>query len=311
MSARPGSFRWFVGTPDARRAVLADEMMEQAQQRSTMELSGCASQPVKHFDALRLKDEILAMVAHELRGPLTPMQFAADSIRRASADRAEVLRSVDMIDRQITQIARLAEDLMDAMRVERGALRVTKVPIDIVAVLAAPLTAAALAAARRKQTLTVQIADRTLRVDCDPVRLAQAVNNLLHNALKYTPEKGCITVKVLAERNVLVLSVRDDGMGMSDSLMPHIVELFAQTSRTIGASAGGLGVGLAVVKAVAESHGGTVSAFSAGPGAGSEFTLRLPIVVEACVMERLEMARSSYARSTSSMKRTKNVVRRS
>lgn len=223
MSAHPGSFRWFVGTPDARRAVLTDEMMEQAQQRSIMELSGCASQPVKHFDALRLKDEILAMVAHELRGPLTPMQFAAD-----------------------------------------------------------------LAAARRKQTLTVQIADRTLRVDCDPVRLAQAVNNLLHNALKFTPENGCITVKVLAERNVLVLSVRDDGMGMSDSLMPHIFELFAQARRTIGASAGGLGVGLAVVKAVAESHGGTVSAFSAGPGAGSEFTLRLPIVVEVCVTERLE-----------------------
>ncbi|MFM0209530.1 HAMP domain-containing sensor histidine kinase [Paraburkholderia sediminicola] len=290
MPAHPGSFRWFVGMPDARRAVLTDEMMEQAQRRSIMELSGRASQPVKQFDALRLKDEILAMVAHELRGPLTPMQLAANYIRRVSADRTDVLQSVDMIERQITQItqiARLAEDLMDAMRVERGALRVIKVPIDVVAVLAAPLTAAALAAARRKQTLTVQIADRTLRVDCDPVRIAQAVNNLLHNAPKYTPENGCVTVKVLAERNVLVLSVKDDGMGMSNSLMPHIFELFAQASRTIGASAGGLGVGLAVVKAVAESHGGTVSAFSAGPGAGSEFTLRLPVVVKACVTELL------------------------
>jgi signal transduction histidine kinase len=125
-----------------------------------------------------------------------------------------VLRSVDMIDRQVTQISRLADDLIDAMRVELGALRVSKVPVAIVAVLAAPLAAAALAAALRKQIFTVQISDRSLCVYCDPVRLAQAVNNLLHNALKYTPESGCITVKVLADRNILVLSVKDDGMGI-------------------------------------------------------------------------------------------------
>lgn len=243
-----------------------------------MKLSGHASKPEMQVDALRLKDEILAMVARELRGPLTPLQFATNLIRRASAGQPEVLRSVDMIDRQITQISRLADDLMDAMRVERGALRVSKVPVDIVAVLAAPLAAAALAAALRKQIFTVQISDRSLWVYCDPVRLAQAVNNLLHNALKYTPESGCITVKVHADRNVLVLSVKDDGMGISDSLMPHIFELFAQASRTIRASAGGLGAGHAVVKAVAESHGGTVSVSSAGPGLGSEFTLRMPIV---------------------------------
>jgi signal transduction histidine kinase len=278
MSARPGSFRWFVGTPNVPRVPLTDAVMEQVPQRSTMKLSVRASQSEMQIDALQLKDEILAMVAHELRGPLTPLQFATNLIRRASPDRADVLRSADMIDRQIAQISRLADDLMDAMRVERGALRVTKVPVDVVEVLAAPLAAAALAAALRKQKFTVQISDRTLRVDCDPDRLAQAVNNLLHNALKYTPESGCITVKVLADRNALVLSVKDDGMGISDALMPHIFELFAQASRTIGASAGGLGVGLAVVKAVAESHGGTVSALSAGPGLGSEFTLRLPIL---------------------------------
>jgi signal transduction histidine kinase len=238
---------------------------------------------------LRLKDEILAMVAHELRGPLSPMQLAAHLIRRVSADRPEVLRSVDMIDRQIAQIVRLSEDLMDAMRVEHGALRVSKVQVDVVAVLAAPLTAAALAAAQRSQTFVVQIADRTLRVEGDPVRLAQAVNNLLHNAIKYTPEHGHITINVLADRNVLVVSVKDDGMGISGELLPHIFDLFAQSCRTIGASAGGLGVGLAVVKAVAESHDGTVSAISAGPGAGSEFTLRLPIVVPTRAPAPLEL----------------------
>lgn len=283
MSAHSRSFRWFVGSSNAARVAVTDAVMEHVQHRSTMKLSGRASPSDTHSEAVRLKDEILAMVAHELRGPLMPLQLAVDLIRRASADRIEVLRSVEMIDRQITQISRLAEDLMDAMRVERGALRVAKVPVDVVAVLAAPLTATALAAARRKQTFTVQIADKTLRVDCDPVRLAQAVNNLLHNALKYTLENGRITVKVFADRDVLVVSVKDDGLGISDSLMPHIFELFAQASRTIAASAGGLGVGLAVVKAVAEAHDGTVSALSAGPGAGSEFTPRLPIVMERCL----------------------------
>jgi signal transduction histidine kinase len=279
MSTHSGSFRWSVGTRAAGYAPLTDAILEQPQQRPTGAFTKPASQPVRQFDALRLKDEILAMVAHELRGPLSPLQLAAQLIR-ASADRPEVLRSVDMIDRQIAHIVRLSEDLMDAMRVEHGALRVSKVQVDVVAVLAAPLTAAALAAAQRSQTFAVQIADRALRVEGDPVRLAQAVNNLLHNAIKYTPEHGHIAVNVLADHHVLVVSVKDDGMGISDALLPHIFDLFAQSCRTIGASAGGLGVGLAVVKAVAESHDGTVSAISAGPGAGSEFTLRLPIVVQ-------------------------------
>jgi signal transduction histidine kinase len=281
MSTHSGSFRWSVGTRATGYVPLTDAILEQPQQRAALAFTTPVSQPVRQFDALRVKDEILAMVAHELRGPLSPLQLAAQLIRRASADRPEVLRSVDMIDRQITHIVRLSEDLMDAMRVEHGALRVSKVQVELVAVLAAPLTAAALAAAQRSQTFAVQIADRTLRVEGDPVRLAQAVNNLLHNAIKYTAEHGHIAINVLADHHVLVVSVKDDGMGISDALLPHIFDLFAQSCRTIGASAGGLGVGLAVVKAVAESHDGTVSAVSAGPGAGSEFTLRLPIVVPA------------------------------
>ncbi|KAA1004292.1 HAMP domain-containing histidine kinase [Paraburkholderia panacisoli] len=279
-SAHPVSFRWSVGTPDAHHADVNDEMMERPQQRASNAFSSHSPSAAHRFDALRRKDEILAMVAHELRGPLTPMQLAIHLIRRASADRPEVLRSIDMLDRQITQITRLAEDLMDATRIDHGALRVSKAPIEVVAVLAAPLTAAALAAAQRGQILTVQIADRALRIEGDPVRLAQAVNNLLHNAVKYTPENGCIAVNVLADGKDLVVSVKDNGLGISGALLPHIFDLFAQSSRTIAASAGGLGVGLAVVKAVAESHGGTVSATSAGPGTGSEFTLRLPIVLE-------------------------------
>ncbi|WP_208866397.1 sensor histidine kinase [Paraburkholderia lacunae] len=274
------SFQWSVSTPDARHADVADKVMERPLRQAAVVFFNRSAPVHGHDDTPQLKDQILAMVAHELRGPLTPLQLATQLIRRASADRPEVLRSIDMIDRQITQIARLAEDLMDATRVDRGALRLSKVCVDVVAALAAPLTAAALAAAQRGQTLTVQIADRTLRIEGDPVRLAQAVDNLLHNAVKYTPINGCITVNVLADGKDLVVSVKDNGLGISAALLPHVFDLFAQSSRTIAASAGGLGVGLAVVKAVAESHGGTATATSAGPGTGSEFTLRLPVVLE-------------------------------
>ncbi|CAG4909872.1 Alkaline phosphatase synthesis sensor protein PhoR [Paraburkholderia saeva] len=280
MSVRSTSFRWSVGTHDARRAEVTDEIIEHPLRRPAVVLLNAARPVGDHVGAPKLKNQVLAMVAHELRGPLTPLQLATQLIRRASADRPEVLRSVDMIDRQIAQIARLAEDLMDATRIGRDALRMSQDHVDVVSFLAAPLAAAGLATAKRGQTFTVQIADRTLRVEGDPVRLAQAVNNLLHNAVKYTPESGIIAVNVLSDGKDFVVSVKDNGLGISAALLPHIFDLFAQSSRTIAASAGGLGVGLAVVKAIAESHGGSISATSAGAGAGSEFTLRLPIVIE-------------------------------
>ncbi|WP_341318540.1 HAMP domain-containing sensor histidine kinase [Paraburkholderia sp. IMGN_8] len=255
-----------------------DEMIERPfRQTAVAFLNGYPSidDPV---DAPQLKDQILAVVAHELRGPLSPLRLASQLIRRVSADRPEVVRSIDVIDRQICQIARLADDLMDATRAGHGALRVHRTCVDLIDVLADPFEAAALAAAKRGQILTLQVPDRALRVEGDPVRLAQAIHNLLHNAVKYTPADGRITVTARAEGKDLVVSVKDNGLGISGALLPHVFDLFAQASRTLAASAGGLGVGLAVVKAIAEAHGGTVTATSAGPGTGSEFTLRLPIV---------------------------------
>ncbi|KXU91168.1 hypothetical protein CI15_00865 [Paraburkholderia monticola] len=280
MLVRSTSFRRSDATRDARHADLIDEIIERRPRQSTVVLLNSSRPARDHVGTQKLKSQVLAVVAHELRGPLTPLQLATQLIRRASVDRPEVLRSLDMIDRQIAQLSRLAEDLMDATRIDGDVLRLRRDRVDVVAFLAAPFAAAAMATAKRGQTFTVQLADRTLRVMGDPVRLAQAVNNLLQNAVKYTLENGCITVSVLSEGKDLVVLVKDNGLGISGALLPHIFDLFAQSSRTIGASAGGLGVGLAVVKAVAESHGGTVSASSAGPGAGSEFTLRLPIVIE-------------------------------
>jgi signal transduction histidine kinase len=260
---------------------LAEEVMERLSRATVAPALKEAPESDSHVNALQLRNEILAMVAHELRAPLTPLRLAAEVIRRASAGQPEVLRMIDMLQRQIDGIARLAEDLMDATRIDRGALRICKGEVDMMDFLIDPIDAAAKASAARGQRFTVEIPDRTLRVECDPLRLSQAVNNLLHNAVKYTPTGGRISFSSHADGKELVLCVRDDGLGISPALLPHVFDLFAQSSRTIAASAGGLGIGLAVVRAVAEAHGGIASASSAGPGAGSEFTLRLPVIAAA------------------------------
>ena len=274
------SFHSTLDSPASKHGMVVDEIVRQASQPVAFPVQKDFSSPGQPADAPRLKNEILAMVAHELRGPLAPLRLAAHIIRAALADRPDMLRVIDMIDRQISEIGRLSEDLVDATRVGHGALRLNRLDIDVVAVLADSCEMTATAAAMRSQTFTVRMPDRPLRIEGDPVRLAQAVNNLLHNAVKYTPVNGEIRLTVVAEGKDLVISVRDNGLGVSEILLPHVFDLFAQSSRTITASAGGLGIGLAVVKAIAESHNGTVSATSAGPGAGSEFTLRLPVVVQ-------------------------------
>lgn len=277
MSAHPVFFQSSPNDSDFKYP-FADDIMKSPAQRGGVPALKDSPVSAHNVDAPRLKSEVLAMVAHELRGTVTPLRFGTHVIRLALADRPDMLRVLDMIDRQTSEIARLSEDLVDATRVGQGGLRLDKLKVDLAAILADSCEMAASAAAARQQTFTVQMPDGTLRVVGDPVRLAQAVTNLLHNAVKYTPAGGDIEMSVRAEGIDLIISVRDNGLGISHSVLPHVFELFTQSSRTISASAGGMGVGLAVVKAVAESHGGTASAMSAGPGAGSEFTLRLPIV---------------------------------
>lgn len=276
MSAHPVFFR---SSPEDSRFKypVVDEIMKSPARQVGVPVRDAAFSG-HNVDAQQLKNEVLAMVAHELRGTLTPLRFGTHIIRSALAERPDMLRVLDMIDRQASEIARLSEDLVDATRIGQGGLRLDKLNVEVATILTDSCEMAASAAAARQQTFALQMPDGTLRIEGDPVRLAQAVTNLLHNAVKYTPAGGNIRMTVQADGIDLIISVRDDGLGISGALLPHVFELFAQSSRTIAVSAGGLGVGLAVVKAVAESHGGTVSATSAGPGAGSEFTLRLPIV---------------------------------
>ncbi|MFM0649600.1 HAMP domain-containing sensor histidine kinase [Paraburkholderia bryophila] len=279
MSVHLASAGSFAGRSAQKLPVVKDLMVKRLPRPTVVATAGDACTADDSVEAPPISNRILAMVGHELRGPLTPLRMASQLIRNASAERPEILRLVDMIDRQVNGIARLAQDLMDATRVDQDAFHVTKVEIGIVELLADTCEITGAAAAGKSQRFTVSMPDRTLRVEGDPVRLTQAVGNLLNNAVKYTPVHGNIRMIVFAEGNDLVIKIDDDGAGISAALLPHIFELFAQSSRTIASSSGGLGIGLAVVKAVARSHGGTVSAASAGPDEGSEFTLELPIVV--------------------------------
>ncbi|CAN7554464.1 sensor histidine kinase [Caballeronia sp. LjRoot31] len=224
-------------------------------------------------------DELLAMVAHELRGPLNALKLSTEMIRRVSSGRREIERSVEAIDRQIAHLTQLADDLLDATRVAHGVLHLHKVRTDFDTVLTDSLEGVGLAAEKRGQTFSIETPVEKIWTNSDPIRLAQAISNMLVNAVKYTSISGSIKLTVRAERNDLVVSVKDNGQGISSSLLPHVFDLFAQSRRTIASSADGLGIGLAIVKAIAELHGGTISASSAGPGAGSEFVLRLPIIV--------------------------------
>jgi len=223
-------------------------------------------------------DELLAMVAHELRGFLFNLTPTTEMIRRISSGDREIGRSVEAIDRQIAHLTQLADDLLDATRVAHGVLRLHKVRTGFDTVLTDSLEGVGLAAEKRGQTFSIETHSEKIWIDGDPVRLAQAISNMLVNAVKYTPVSGSIKLTVRAELNDLVVSVRDNGQGISSSLLPHVFDLFAQSRRTIASSADGLGIGLAIVKAIAELHDGTISASSAGPGAGSEFVLRLPII---------------------------------
>jgi signal transduction histidine kinase len=148
MSAHPVSFRRSVGTSDAPDyADMSDEMMERPRQQSSTASSNHSSSTIRHFDSLRLKDEILGLAAHELRGPLTPLRLATHMVRTAFADRLDLLRAIEVIDRQIVEIARLTEDLMDATRVGQNVLHLSKVEVDVVDVLADPCEVAMLYAA--------------------------------------------------------------------------------------------------------------------------------------------------------------------
>jgi PAS domain S-box-containing protein len=226
----------------------------------------------------RQKDEFLAMLAHELRNPLAPIRNALHILKMPGANSEAARKARDMMDRQIQQLVRLVDDLLDVSRIVRNRIELRKETVDLATVFARAVeTAQPLIEAQRHQ-LGVSLPPEPVRLEADPVRLAQVISNLLLNAAKYTDPAGRIWLSGERQGGEAILRVRDTGIGIDPQLLPRVFDLFTQADRSLARSQGGLGIGLTLVKHLVEMHGGSVRAGSPGPGAGSEFTIRLPLL---------------------------------
>jgi PAS domain S-box-containing protein len=228
----------------------------------------------------RLKDEFLAMLAHELRNPLAPIRTASEILERVLADDAHARTAVAMIKRQVTHLTRLVDDLLDISRITQGRIELQCRPIDIAGVTAQAVEMVERQLREKQHRLSVTTAAgyEPLYVNGDFARLVQCVGNVLSNAAKFTNPGGEISVRTHAQSSAVVVEVADNGAGITPELLPRIFDLFLQGDRTLDRAQGGLGIGLAVVKRLIEMHGGEVTAESPGPGQGSRFRISLPRV---------------------------------
>ena len=227
-------------------------------------------------NADRTKDEFLAMLAHELRNPLAPIRNALLLLRRSRRDEVSSARARDVLDRQVANMVRLIDDLLDVSRIRLGKFELIREPLELSKVLASALESSRPALDARQQRVSIHQPEAGVPINGDGVRLSQLLLNLLNNAAKYTARGGTISVTVETEPNWASIAVKDSGVGIAPGRIGQIFELFVQAGQSPETSDGGLGVGLHLVKTIAELHGGTVSVSSAGLGMGSEFVVRLP-----------------------------------
>ncbi len=230
-------------------------------------------------DADRRKDEFLAMLAHELRNPLAPIRNSLEILRLAGPADPPLRSARDMIDRQVHHLSRLVDDLLDVSRITRGRIELRRAAVDLAALAREVAEDHRAEVERAGLGLTIDVPSGPVWVDGDRTRLAQVVGNLLNNAGKFTPAGGRVAVRVRADRGSqrAVAEVEDTGVGIEPELVPRVFEMFTQADRSLDRSQGGLGLGLALVRGLAELHGGGASAASGGPGSGTVFTVWVPL----------------------------------
>ena len=227
----------------------------------------------------RAKDEFLAMLGHELRNPLSAITSGLSLMELAGVSLEASTRARVAIRRQCGLLVNIVDELLDASRVMTGKVSLSKRVLDLGAAASACLEAAAMRGAGASHEVRANI--KPVWIDADPTRVEQIINNLLDNAFKYTPDGGVVEVSVRVERGAALLEVRDSGVGIDGALLPRIFDVFIQGAASIDRAKGGLGIGLAVVRAMVMQHGGSVGVASDGPGKGSTFTVRLPCAQQA------------------------------
>jgi signal transduction histidine kinase len=231
-------------------------------------------------EADRQKDEFLAMLAHELRNPLAPIRNAVHLMKMKPMQDPQLQLSRDIIERQLGQLMRLVDDLLDVSRITRGKINLARERIELGELVARAVETVTPTIEARGHTLTVEMPERALAIYGDPMRLTQVLGNVLGNAAKYTDTGGRIMLTARRRNRDVEIAVRDTGIGIPAEVLPRIFDLFTQLDHPTGRPQSGLGIGLALVRRLVEMHGGTVSASSAGAGCGSEFVIRIPVSVE-------------------------------
>src|SRR6202011_2153649 len=254
---------------------LAEEQLRQADQR---------------------KNEFLAILAHELRNPLAPLRNGLHILKLKSDADPTVSQTVTMMDRQMTHLVRLVDDLLDVSRITRGRLELRQRKVLLSEVLGHAVESARAFIESRRHELTVEVRAHNLLVDGDPDRLAQVFSNLLLNAAKYTEAGGHITLSLDRENDEAIIAVQDNGVGIPPHALEQVFEMFSQVRSGEVRGAEGLGIGLSLVRTLVQMHCGTVYAFSDGPGLGARFTVRLPLAegpVTSAIMAPPSPARAS------------------
>lgn len=253
-----GKVREWVGTlTDITGKKRAEREMEEANQR---------------------KDEFLAMLAHELRNPLAPIRNAIEIIRSSKSDPERIDWTCEIMERQVHHMSRMLDDLLDVSRITRGQIQLFRQTSDLNILVHRSLDATRTVIEKKELTLETEYAPGAVPVSADITRVEQVTTNLLNNAVKFTPAGGKISVSVARDGDSAVLRVRDTGRGIAPELLPHVFDLFTQGDRSLARSEGGMGIGLTLVQSLVRMHGGSVEVRSEGPGRGSEFTVRLPML---------------------------------